>query len=127
MVGAGSGNRPVPFFVPSRHSYKQPLISDTEIDLFYDQLQDHINQLSSDYKFMILGDLNAKVGQYSYTNWPSVVGKYGIGTCNERREQLLQFCAINNLAIVNTMYKHKHRRLVTWMSPDGTMQNHTAG
>ena len=72
---------------------------------------------------MILGDWNAKVGDDSEVNWPTVVGKFGVGVCNEWGERLLQFCAINNLAIANTMYKHKLSRRVTWISPDGNTKN----
>ena len=72
---------------------------------------------------MILGDLNSKVGDDSHVNWPSVTGKFGLGDRNNRGDRLLQFCSINNLAIVNTFYKHKKTRLVTWVSPDGKTRN----
>ena len=41
-----------------------------------------------------MGDFNAKVGADSHINWPSKVGKFGLGTGNERGERLLQFCAL---------------------------------
>ena len=97
--------------------------TDTEMELFYDELQSKINQLPPNHKYIILGDMNAKVGRDSYSNWPSVVGIYGVGRCNERGERLLQFCAINNLTIVNTLYKHNLSRRITWTSPDGKTQN----
>ena len=97
--------------------------TDSEIELFYDELQSKINQLSSNHKYIILGDMNAKVGRDSYSNWTSLVGIYGVGDCNERGERLLQFCAINNLTIVNTLYKHNLLRRVTWTSPDGKTRN----
>ena len=63
------------------------------------------------------------VGKHSYVNWPETAGRYSIGTRNIRGERLLQFCAINNLKIVNTLYKHKFRHLVTWISPDCKTRN----
>ena len=70
-----------------------------------------------------MGDFNAKVGADSHINWPSEVGKFGLSTRNERGERLLQFCAINGLTVVNTLYKHKKCRLVTWISPDCVTKN----
>ena len=52
--------------------------------------------------------------------WPEVVGSYGAGKHNERGVKLLQFCAINNLFIANTIFKHKERRRYTWTSPKQT-------
>ena len=36
---------------------------------------------------------------------------------------MLNFSALNNLSIMNTMYKHKKKRLVTWVSTSGAVQN----
>ena len=52
--------------------------------------------------------------------WPEVVGSYGAGEHNEKCVKLLQFCAINNLFIANTIFKHKERRRYTWTSPKRT-------
>ncbi|XP_071628651.1 craniofacial development protein 2-like [Temnothorax longispinosus] len=74
----------------------------------------------------ILGDLNAKIGRTSEDDHlRNVVGKYGIGTRNERGERLLQFCIDNNYCITNTTYKQHIRRLFTWTSPDGRTKNQT--
>jgi exonuclease III len=97
--------------------------SDVEIDLFYENFQDQISQLARKSRYMILGDFNAKVGRKAYENWPEVAGKYSIGKGNDSGEKLLQFSAINSLAIMNTVYKHKHKKLVTWISPDGRIRN----
>ena len=70
-----------------------------------------------------MGDFNAKVGADCHQNWSTVAGKFGLGNGNERGERMLQFCAINNLCIVNTLYKHKNSRLVTWISPDCKTRN----
>ena len=39
---------------------------------------------------------------------------------NERGIKLLQYCAIHNLFIENTIFKHKERRRYTWTSPKRT-------
>ena len=58
--------------------------SDNDIDIFYDQIQNEINKLSRRHKYLILGDLNAKVGANCHKNWPTVAGKFSIGTTNDR-------------------------------------------
>ena len=74
-------------------------------------------------KYILLGDFNAKVGTDQQENWPREVGKYGLGQANDRGYHLLQFCAINELVITNTLFKHKKARRVTWTSPDGGTAN----
>ena len=72
---------------------------------------------------MIIGDFNAKVGEGQQTNWPNTVGRYGLGKPNERGLELLQFCAINDLAITNTLFSHSTKRRATWVSPDNKTLN----
>ena len=90
---------------------------------FYDLLQDKIKALPRNNKYILLGDFNAKVGTDQQENWPREVGKYGLGQANDRGYHLLQFCAINELVITNTLFKHKKARRVTWTSPDGGTAN----
>jgi len=49
----------------------------------------------------------------AYENWPEVAGQFCIGERNDSGEKLLQFSTINNLAIMNTMYKHNHSTLTS--------------
>ena len=51
------------------------------------------------------------------------MGKYGLGQANDRGSQLLQFCAINNLVISNTLFRHSMNRRATWISPDYKTKN----
>ena len=78
--------------------------SDTTLDVFYEVLQTEINKLPAKSRLIILGDLNATVGNDCLQNWPSVAGKFGLGNRNCRGDRLLHFCAINNLTILNTLY-----------------------
>ena len=52
-------------------------------------------------------------------------GKYGLEMMNDEGERLLNFFALNHLAVMNTMYKQRRNRLVTWISPDGLTKNQT--
>ena len=52
--------------------------------------------------------------------WPDIIGCYGVGKHNDIGIKLLQLCAINNLFIANTIFKHKDRRRYIW-----TTQKHT--
>ena len=52
--------------------------------------------------------------------WPEVFGNYGAGEHNERGVKLFQCCAIHNLFIANTIFKHKEMRKYTWTSPKRT-------
>ena len=69
--------------------------SDDEIEEFYIQLQLKIDSLTRNQKYIVLGDFNAKVGNDKHAILPDVVGEFGIGTCNARGANLLQFCAQN--------------------------------
>ena len=89
-----------------------------KVDEFYDQLQMAINNTNKNDLLVITGDFNAKVGD-DRTNWEGVMGNYGYGNTNERGEKLLNFCAVNDLSISNTMFKQKKAsRQWTWESPD---------
>jgi len=89
--------------------------SDAEINLFYKQLQDRLNLIPKRNKEIILGDFNAKIGHDANVNWPKTTGRSSIGDVNGSGEMLLQF----KLSIINTFYKQKKHRLVTWISSDG--------
>ena len=60
---------------------------------------------------VMAGDFNAKVGRDSDT-WRGTIGKFGWGDMNDSREKLLQFCATNDLKILNTFFEQKkpHRQ-----------------
>ena len=90
------------------------------VEEFFGTLQDEINILPSSEHIVLPGDFNASVGSQMQEIWPEVVGSYGAGKHNERGVKLLQFCAINNLFIANTIFKHKERRRYTWTSPKQT-------
>ena len=102
-----------------------PNTSDSEnfADEFYDLLEVHVNKTPKSDILLIMGDLNAKVGEDN-SQWETVMGKYGIGNINDRGEKLLTFCATNDLCLTNTMFKQsKFNRQWTWESPDQRTHN----
>ena len=92
-------------------------------DDFYDQL-DKIYRDSHIEKnvTMLLGDLNAKVGQDN-DNTERIMGKHGLGTMNDNGERLISFCMEHDLVIGGTLFPHKKIHKATWKSPDQTTLN----
>ena len=70
-------------------------------EAFYDQLQSTLSSVPSSDLLVILGDFNARVGS-DHSTWNLVIGPHGTGECNENGEQLLDFCASNQLIFSNT-------------------------
>jgi len=68
----------------------------------------------------IIGDWNAKVESQET---PGVTGKFGLGVENEAGQRLIEFCQENTVVIANTLFQQHKRRLYTWTSPDGQLQN----
>ena len=58
-----------------------------------------------------------------HQQWGSVLGQYGCGQCNQAGENLLLFCARNQLSIMNTWFRKKLSTRSTWTHP-ATRQRH---
>ena len=86
---------------------------ETEVEWFYEDLQDLLELTPRRDVLFIIGDWNAKVGSQET---PGVTGKFGLGMRNEAEQRLIEFCQENALVIANTLFQHK-RRLYTWISP----------
>ena len=89
---------------------------ETEVELFYEDLQDLLELTLKKDVLFIIGDWNAKVGSQET---PGITGKYGLGIRNEAGHRLIEFCQENALVIKNTLFQQHKRRLYTWISPDG--------
>ncbi|RUS80216.1 hypothetical protein EGW08_012012 [Elysia chlorotica] len=94
--------------------------SDAEVEQFYEQIRQVTKQVKSTDILIIMGDLNAKVGN---TPYPPTVGRFGLGKQNERGERLIQFCEEHQLIIANTHFKQTARKLYTWKSPGDVSRN----
>ena len=89
---------------------------ETEIERFYEDLQDLLELTPKKDVLFIVGDWNAKVGSQET---PGVTGKFGLGIWNEAGKRLIEFCQDDALVIANTLFQQHKRRLYTWTSPDG--------
>ena len=93
---------------------------ETEIEWFYEDLQDLLELTPQKDVLFIIGDWNAKVGSQET---PGVTGKFGLGVQNEAGQRPIEFCQEKALVIANTLFQQHKRRLYTWTSPDGQHQN----
>ena len=87
-----------------------------EVERFYEDLQDLLEQTPKKDVLFIIGDWNTKVGSQKT---PGVTGKFGLGVQNEAGQRLIEFCQENALVIKNTLFQKRKRTLYTWTSPDG--------
>ena len=93
---------------------------ETEVEQFYEYLQDLLELASKKDVLFNMGDWNAKVGSQET---PGVTGKFGLGVQNEAGQRLIEFCQENAQIIANALFQQHKRRLYTWTSPDGQYQN----
>ena len=85
-------------------------------DKFYTDLRNLVRNTPADDKVVILGDFNARVGRDSEA-WKGVLGKHGVGNCNDNGRLLLEFCAELQLTVTNTIFQQKDSLKTTWMHP----------
>ena len=91
---------------------------ETEVEWFYEDLQDLLELTPQTDVLFIIGDWNAKVGSQ---DTPGVTGKFGLGMQNEAGQ--IEFCQQNAMVIANTLFQQHKRRLYIWTSPDGQHRN----
>ena len=89
---------------------------ETEVERFYEDLQDLLELTPKKDVLFIIGGWNAKVRSQET---PGVTGKFDFGIQNEAGQRLIEFCQENALVIANTLFQEHRRRLDTWTSPDG--------
>ena len=89
---------------------------ETEVEWFYENLQDLLEITLKKDVFFIIRDWYAKVGGQET---PGVTGKFGLGIWNEAGQRLIECCQENTLVIANTLFQQHKRRFYTWTSPDG--------
>ena len=91
-----------------------------EINQFYNMVEMAKEHCKSQEVVIIMGDLNAKVGEGKHSD---VVGMHGLGEKNERGQKWIDWCAANNQIITNTWFKQHPRRKWTWKSPGGQFRS----
>ena len=92
-----------------------PNTEETEVERFYEDLQDLLELTPKKDVLFIIGDWNAKLGSQEI---PGVTD----GVQNEAGQRLTKFCQENALVIANTLFQQDKRRL-WWTSPDGQHLN----
>ena len=97
--------------------------SDEDVEDFYEQLQEDLDQTPTKDILVVQGDCNAKVGENAHQNWDGTCGKYCNTTSSARGLRLLEFASYNSLILANTLGPHKLSRRVTWHSPNGEHHN----
>ena len=85
-------------------------------EAFYAELRTLLGQINKDDKILVMGDFNARVGR-DFNVWPGVLGRHGIGNCNENGRLLLELCAEQGLSITNTLFQQRARFKTTWQHP----------
>jgi hypothetical protein len=94
---------------------------DEKTDLYL-ALQSEIENVPKHDVTIVMGDLNAKVGN-DKTGIERGIGKYGCGTINDNGERLVDLCGTNNLVIGGTIFPHREIHKLTWISPNGRDKN----
>ena len=90
---------------------------ETEVEQFYEDLQDLLEVTPKKDVLFIIGDWNAKVGSQETHG---VTGKSGLGVQNEAGQRLIDFCEENALVIANTLFqqlKTLHMDITRWSTP----------
>ena len=75
---------------------------DSEVNHFYQQLQETKDQTRKRVNLVVQGDWNSKVGKNAQADWGEVCGPYCNVETNERGLRLLKFATFNNLVLTNT-------------------------
>ena len=83
---------------------------ETEVEWFYEDLQDLLELTPQKDVHFITRDWNAKVGSQETLG---VTGKFGLGVQNEAGQRLIEFCQEKALVIANTFFQQHKRRLYT--------------
>lgn len=96
--------------------------NDDEKDRFYNDLDVSINKVPKSDFLAVCGDFNAKIGPRVNGEEP-FVGCFGVGDRNDNGERLVSALMTHDLYAANTRFKHKHKHIVTWKSPDGNTMN----
>ena len=89
-------------------------------DEFYEQLTTTLSNVPKKDIIILMGDLNAKIGNERISG---VTYDHGIGNKNNNGERLIEICQEFNLMIGGSMFPHKEIHKYTWTSPDGRTKN----
>ena len=91
-----------------------------ELEEFYGQLEDLLQNVKTNDITLLVGDFNAKIGK---DHGSFAAGQFCLGNGNERGERLIEFAETHDFRICNTWFQQPKRRLYTWISPGDRTRN----
>ena len=91
-----------------------------DLDEFYEMVEQAMRQCKPHEIILIMGDLNAKIGE---GREGEVVGPFGLGVRNEKGERLVEWCAEKGQVIENSFFSQHSKRLWIWENPGGQYKN----
>lgn len=83
---------------------------------FYENLQDLLDTTRNSEKTIIIGDLNARIGNVPIDG---VKQRFNEEVINENGERLIEICLLNSLRINNTFFEHSIQHKITWSDTRG--------
>ena len=86
--------------------------SEVEIEEFWNELSECIGSFGRHESVVVLGDLNAGVGNEVIEG---IVGRHGLKGRNESGERLLDMCAEQELVVGNSWFKKNDVYKYTWL------------
>ncbi len=84
---------------------------------FWADLETAVRQTPKTDRLLVLGDLNSQVGTVRASEPDGITGPFGSGIRNEAGNELHQFCAEGCLRVMNTYFRHRTGRTITWTHP----------
>ena len=93
-----------------------------KIKKFYDDLDAAYKMCGRQEMKIVMCDLNANVGT-EQVPLREVVGRYGLGSRNERGYMWVDWCMTHAKVIMNIWFQHHKIHLYTWKSPGDCMRN----
>ncbi|KAK6757189.1 hypothetical protein RB195_015174 [Necator americanus] len=114
--GVGFVVHPSVVHLVDSHEILSPPADDSELDAFYEELEEVVGNEKSFYKFVV-GDLNAKLGKA--TQEECRIGRFGLGDRNENGNRLAGLLSAARLFHGNSLFMKKDHGQWTWESPNG--------
>ena len=85
--------------------------SEVEIEEFWNELRECVGSFGRNELVVVLGDLNARVGNEVIEG---IVGRHGVPGRNESGARLLEMCAEQELVVGNSWFKKNDVYKYTW-------------
>jgi hypothetical protein len=90
--------------------------AEDERERFWQELSECLDGFSANEQVIVMGDLNARVGDREVDG---VIGKYGVSGMNESGECLIELYAQHELVVGNTWFRKKDINKYTLVKEDG--------